>query len=189
MELHVVLLQPKNTMISSYDEGILPKGPYLPCVSMAGRALLAGYHQWVWDFPLLRKDSHTIVFLSQWEFSYNFVSNSDPNSFLSWLVSSKIPIADISLLAHEGEIQRCPLFKIDKQISQHFCGQHFQKHFLERKEFYLDANFTEVYSLESDWQWNSIGSGNGLALMRQQAIAWSNVDPVRLHVCHHASMN
>ena len=25
------------------NEGILPKGPYLPCVSMAGRALLAGY--------------------------------------------------------------------------------------------------------------------------------------------------
>ena len=27
-------------------EGILPKGPYLPCVSMAGRALLAGYPQY-----------------------------------------------------------------------------------------------------------------------------------------------
>ena len=27
----------------SHIEGILPKGPYLPCVSMAGRALLAGY--------------------------------------------------------------------------------------------------------------------------------------------------
>ena len=26
-------------------EGILTKGPYLPCVSMAGRALLAGYHR------------------------------------------------------------------------------------------------------------------------------------------------
>ena len=26
-------------------EGILPKGPYLPCVSMAGRALFAGYHR------------------------------------------------------------------------------------------------------------------------------------------------
>ena len=25
--------------------GILPKGPYLPCISMAGRALLAGYPQ------------------------------------------------------------------------------------------------------------------------------------------------
>ena len=29
-----------------YIEGILPKGPYLPCVSMAGRALLAGYHRY-----------------------------------------------------------------------------------------------------------------------------------------------
>ena len=26
-------------------EGILPKEPYLPCISMAGRALLAGYHR------------------------------------------------------------------------------------------------------------------------------------------------
>ena len=29
----------------THFEGILPKGPYLPCVSMAGRALLAGYHR------------------------------------------------------------------------------------------------------------------------------------------------
>ena len=28
-------------------EGILPKGPYLPCVSMAGRALLAGYPRYL----------------------------------------------------------------------------------------------------------------------------------------------
>ena len=28
-----------------YIEGILPKGPYRPCVSMAGRALLAGYRR------------------------------------------------------------------------------------------------------------------------------------------------
>ena len=28
---------------STQLEGILAKGPYLPCVSMAGRALLAGY--------------------------------------------------------------------------------------------------------------------------------------------------
>ena len=27
-------------------EGILPKGPYLPCVSMAGGALLAGYQRY-----------------------------------------------------------------------------------------------------------------------------------------------
>ena len=30
---------------SAQIEGILPKGPYLPCVSMAGGALLAGYHR------------------------------------------------------------------------------------------------------------------------------------------------
>ena len=29
--------------ITPYVEGILPKGPYPPCVSMADRALLAGY--------------------------------------------------------------------------------------------------------------------------------------------------
>ena len=32
-------------IIIAYFEGILPKGPYRPCVSMAGRALLAGYHR------------------------------------------------------------------------------------------------------------------------------------------------
>ena len=31
---------------STNNEGILPKGPYLPCVNMAGRALLAGYHRY-----------------------------------------------------------------------------------------------------------------------------------------------
>ena len=29
-----------------YIEGFLPKGPYLPCVSMAGMAYLAGYHRY-----------------------------------------------------------------------------------------------------------------------------------------------
>ena len=32
-----------HTIGCRYIEGILPKGPYLPCVSMAGRALLAAY--------------------------------------------------------------------------------------------------------------------------------------------------
>ena len=34
---------------SAHIEGILPKGSYLPCVSMAGRTLLAGYYRYlVW---------------------------------------------------------------------------------------------------------------------------------------------
>ena len=32
---------------TSLIQGILPKGPYLPCVSMAGRALLAGYPRYM----------------------------------------------------------------------------------------------------------------------------------------------
>ena len=38
---------------SELIEGILPNGPYLPCVSMAGRALVAGYHRYIrvkWTF-------------------------------------------------------------------------------------------------------------------------------------------
>ena len=40
-----VLPQSQRWCTHWYFEGILPKGPYLPCVSMAGRALLAGYHR------------------------------------------------------------------------------------------------------------------------------------------------
>ena len=35
------------TMTLVNIEGIMPKEPYLPCVSMAGRALLAGYHRYI----------------------------------------------------------------------------------------------------------------------------------------------
>ena len=34
-----------SEMSQPHLEGILPKGPYLPCVSMACRALLVGYHR------------------------------------------------------------------------------------------------------------------------------------------------
>ena len=39
----VIAIQGECKRHQSHIEGILPKGPYLPCVSMAGRALLAGY--------------------------------------------------------------------------------------------------------------------------------------------------
>ena len=41
----VCLLMAHLCWVPGHLEGILPKGPYLPCVSMAGRALLAGYHR------------------------------------------------------------------------------------------------------------------------------------------------
>ena len=41
-----------------------------------------------------------------------------------------------------------------------------------------DSIFTEICSQESNWQKASIGSGNGLAPNRRQAITWTNADPV-----------
>ena len=46
------------TQITPYYDGILPKGPYLPCVSMAGRALLAGYHR-IYDSMLSTHNSNS----------------------------------------------------------------------------------------------------------------------------------
>ena len=40
----------------------------------------------------------------------------------------------------------------------------------------------KICSQESNWQQTSIGSGNGLALNRRQAITWTNADPVRLRI-------
>ena len=38
----------------------------------------------------------------------------------------------------------------------------------------LRWNFCEICSQESNWQKNSIGSDNGLAPNRRQAITWTN---------------
>ena len=37
-------------------------------------------------------------------------------------------------------------------------------------------------SQESNWQYASIGSGDGLAPNRRQAIIWTNADPVRWRI-------
>ena len=50
-------------------------------------------------------------------------------------------------------------------------------HFHEWKVLYFDSNFNEVCLYESDWQYVSMGSGNGLAPNRQQAITWISDDP------------
>ena len=52
----------------SHIEGILPKGPYLPCVSMAGRALLAGYPRCTLDkarLPIDLWDEHHFPLVSR----------------------------------------------------------------------------------------------------------------------------
>ena len=47
-------------------EGILPKVPYLPCVSMAGRALLAGYPRYIHVIPLVPKQLFIDCYWDMW---------------------------------------------------------------------------------------------------------------------------
>ena len=58
---------------------------------------------------------------------------------------------------------------------RHFGRRHFQMYFLKLKWQNFDANITEIYSQESGWQWANIGSGNGLAPNRRQAIICSSL--------------
>ena len=53
--------------------------------------------------------------------------------------------------------------------------RHFGVRFLEWKLLNLKQNFTEICSLGCNWQYGSIGSDNGLAPNRRQAMIWSNV--------------
>ena len=63
----------------------------------------------------------------------------------------------------------------------HFGRQQFQMHFLEWKWFKFHC-----CSQESSWQQASIGSDNGLAPNRRQAITWTNAYPV--HWCIYAAL-
>ena len=45
------------------------------------------------------------------------------------------------------------------------------------KTLNFNYNFTEICSLGSNWQYGSIGSDNGLAPNRRQAIIWTNDGP------------
>ena len=52
---------------------------------------------------------------------------------------------------------------------------------LESKSMYCDSNNTDVYALRSNWQYNTIVSGNGVASTRQQVITPIRVE--RFHWC------
>ena len=60
--------------------------------------------------------------------------------------------------------------------------RHVQSHFLEWKYLNFKQNFIEIYSLDSIWQYVSIGSGDGLAPFRRQAIIWTNAHPVHWRI-------
>ena len=62
------MLQLKRVLWCRHIEGILPKGPYLPCVSVAGRALLAGYPRIIGSHCSITNHRTNSWFVpSQWE--------------------------------------------------------------------------------------------------------------------------
>ena len=54
---------------------------------------------------------------------------------------------------------------------------------------WMKKNFNEVCSLRSNWQYSSIGSDNGLAPTRRQAIIWANDDPVQRRIYASLGLN
>ena len=61
--------------------------------------------------------------------------------------------------------------------------------FLEWKCMNFNQDFTEVYSQRSSQQYSSIGLDDGLALVRPQAIVWTNDGEfIDAYMRHPASM-
>ena len=65
-----------------------------------------------------------------------------------------------------------------------FCTWHFEINFLECKHIHFHWNFTEIccQGFIWQWQWVSMGSKNGLAPNRWQAIIWTNSGLVKWHI-------
>ena len=56
-------MSPCGTPVILYIQGILPKGPYLPCLSMYCRTLLAGYHRHVlMGIPIIREPNSEFTY-------------------------------------------------------------------------------------------------------------------------------
>ena len=68
------------------------------------------------------------------------------------------------------------------QKDRHFADDHSKRIFMNEKSFYIDSNFTEIYSQGSNWQFCSIGLSNGLAPNRRHAITRTNANPVHRRI-------
>ena len=68
------------------------------------------------------------------------------------------------------------------RMRQYFADDTFTGIFFKDIFVFL---ITDMFSLGSNSQWVSIGSGNDLVLNRWQAITWTNVDPNQK--CHNVT--
>ena len=71
--------------------------------------------------------------------------------------------AMLNMFYHVNWNDQRPIFKCISTNAKFFC---------------FVSNFTQVCCKASNWQEVSIGSGNGLAPNRRQAIIWTNAEPI-----------
>ena len=106
------------TMISTHIEGILPKGPYLPCVSMAVRVLLAGCPRNsripLSRAPLTRENQ--LVALAPW--TPNFSDAPPATAHMTDRVTHMCWCQQISPLAHSPQATWQP-FNLSYCIEMH----------------------------------------------------------------------
>ena len=88
LQSHYSLICHQCNMLSPDYEGILPKGPYPPCLCMADRALLAGYPRL--QFYIRNADNH----------ASNRVTTIIWNIFVTYMLSSMDCILDRSHYIH-----------------------------------------------------------------------------------------
>ena len=67
--------------------------------------------------------------------------------------------------------------------SNTFLAKSSQMHFHYWKPLYFDSHFTEVCSLGHNSQYVRIGSSNGLAPNRHQAVTWQWWPSSKTHIC------
>ena len=60
--------------------------------------------------------------------------------------------------------------------------------FVNEKFYILIRISLKFVPKDPNWQWASIGSGNGLAPTRRQTITWANADPVHWRIYMHAAL-
>ena len=147
-----------NIDATRYFEGILPKGPYLQCVSMAGRALLAGYHQFQGSMqfrqtaltlsPLAttltiqlqyKKDDHSFILVSTVHFTHNTMPRC-----ASWLFCNNCVVS-------EPWRQFFLLWKIRKVLPYELVAEDVIDIFVAIKRCWFPYQFTFI-TLWRHWQ-------------------------------------
>ena len=103
-------------------------------------------------------------------------------------VNGKSTLAQVTLWYHQqtsitwwNQDPRCHIVLLGAKELTHWGWDiiaaiwlHFQMQFFHRRWLYFDQNFTKVCSQGSNQQQSSIGSDNGLARNRRQAIIWAS---------------